>query len=183
MANLWGWILRRRGWTFAMEHPRVAKCVICVAPHTSNWDFIMGELCIRSVGMTAGFLMKDAWFFFPLGLLLRKLGGIPVSRKKRTHVTEDVVAEFSRREHLWVAVTPEGTRSRNERWHSGFLHIAREANVPVMLGYIDYKQRHVCLGPLYRPGDDPEADMVAIKQYFQAHASAARYPEKFATGL
>ncbi|MBP5561200.1 MAG: 1-acyl-sn-glycerol-3-phosphate acyltransferase [Muribaculaceae bacterium] len=181
--NLWGRILHRRGWTFTIAHPEVEKCVVCVAPHTSNWDFIMGELCIRSVGRTASFLMKDTWFFFPLGWLLRRIGGIPVSRKKHKNVTGGVVAEFKRKKHLWVAVTPEGTRSRNEHWHKGFLHIAREAGVPVVLAYIDYSRHHVCVDRLFEPTDDTDADMLAIKRYFHDHADAARYPEKFTTGL
>ena len=83
--------MKNHGWKFVVNIPPVNKCVICVAPHTSNWDFIMGELASRSVGMKAKFLMKDAWFFFPLKYLLKALGGIPVSRRHSTNVTGGVV--------------------------------------------------------------------------------------------
>lgn len=152
---------------------------MCVAPHTSNWDFIIGEVCIRSVGRTAGFLMKDTWFFFPLGYLLRAIGGIPVSRKRRTHVTDSVVEAFKSDDRLMVAVTPEGTRSRNANWHTGFLHIARKADVPVVMGTIDYESRLVKIEKPFYPSADVEADMEKIKEYFSTRGHIAKYPDKF----
>lgn len=179
--NLAKWILQRAGWTFNINIPPTDKCVICVAPHTSNWDFVLGELAIRSVGMKASFLMKDTWFFFPMGCLMRTLGGIPVKRSRSTNVTSNVADEFKRHERLWVAVTPEGTRSRNEHWHKGFLYMAQEAHVPVVLGYIDYATKEVCIDRVFNSSGDVDTDMVAIKKYYQSRN--ARYPEKFATGL
>lgn len=179
--NLAKWILDRAGWTFSINIDPPPKCVICVAPHTSNWDFLLGELGSRSAGMKSSFLMKDTWFFFPLGHVMRALGGIPVKRSRSTQVTSSVVEEFNRRDQLWVAVTPEGTRSRNEHWHKGFLYIAQEAHVPLVLGYIDYGTRQVCIDRFFEPQGDVEADLVAIKRYYQGRT--ARYPENFATGL
>lgn len=181
MMNLAKWILDRAGWNFACNIPPTPKCVICVAPHTSNWDFVMGELATRSVGMRASFLMKSTWFFFPVGCLMRALGGIPVDRSQRTHVSDSVVAEFASRDHLWVAVTPEGTRSRNAHWHTGFLRIAQAAQVPIVLAYIDYATREVCIDRVFSPTGDIDADMVAIKQYYQGRTG--RHPEQFDTGL
>ena len=177
--NLAGYILRRRGWKFEIQCELPSRGVVCVAPHTSNWDFILGELAIRSVGKTAGFLMKSTWFFFPLGVLLRAIGGIPVSRRRHTNVTAGVVESFHKRDSLLVAVTPEGTRSANANWHKGFLFIAREAKVPVILGCIDYKRRLVSLEQLFTPGDDPDSDLAAIKRYYAGRGDAARFPEKF----
>lgn len=179
--NLAGYILRRFGWKFTINGELPARCVVCVAPHTSNWDFIIGELCIRSVGKTASFLMKDAWFFFPLGYLLKAIGGIPVSRRKSNHVTTTVVNAFNQSESLLVAVTPEGTRSRNAHWHKGFLYIAHEAKVPIVMGCINYKTREVVIEHPFTPTDDPDADMALIKRYYAQRADAARYPEKFTT--
>lgn len=179
--NLAGWILKKAGWTFSINVELPPKCVVCVAPHTSNWDFVLGELCIRSVGRTAGFLMKNTWFFFPMGLLLRRIGGIAVKQHEHTNVTEQVVAEFASHDHLMIAVTPEGTRSPNTKWHRGFLYISRQANVPIVLAYIDYGCRKVCLDRLFTPTDDVEADMTSIKRYYTGFT--ARFPEKFVTGL
>lgn len=158
--------------------PPTPKCVICVAPHTSNWDFILGELSVRSVGMKAGFLMKSTWFFWPMGCLMRAMGGIAVNQHEHTNVTETVVKAFNENSQLAIAVTPEGTRSPNARWHKGFLHIAREAQVPVVLAYIDYGERVVCLDRLFTPTEDCDADLEQVKEYYKAFTG--RHPEKFA---
>ena len=136
--NLAGWILKKAGWSFAINIELPPKCVVCVAPHTSNWDFVLGELCIRSVGRTAGFLMKNTWFFFPMGVLLRRIGGIAVKQHQHTNVTEQVVQEFAAHDQLMIAVTPEGTRSNVP---SG-THLYR-ANV----------ERRTMLKPIWRPSN------------------------------
>jgi 1-acyl-sn-glycerol-3-phosphate acyltransferase len=178
--NFAGFLLKKAGWKFVINIPPTPKCIICVAPHTSNWDFILGELCIRSRKMKASFLMKEAWFFFPLGCLLRGIGGIAVS-KSHSDVTQNVVDEINNRKEIAVAVTPEGTRSLNANWHHGFLYMAAEAKVPLVLAYIDYKQKVVCFGKIYQMTGDIDADMTAIKQYYKNFTG--RYPEKFTTGL
>ena len=178
-------ILRTAGWRFKVNIPETPKCVICVAPHTSNWDFIMGELGIRSAGMKAGFLMKSTWFFFPLGCLLRAIGGVAVHRGGGEHssVTQTVVDEFSARESLAIAITPEGTRSLNPHWHKGLLVIAKEANVPVVLAYIDYKNKVACLDTIFEPTGDHDADLASIRKYYADKGYMARFPEKFTAGL
>lgn len=155
-----------------------AKCVVCVAPHTSNWDFVIGELGSRSVGLKASFLMKDTWFFFPMGSIMRALGGIPVKQHTHTKVSEQVVEAFKQHDRLWVAVTPEGTRSPNPHWHKGFLHIAKDAGVPLLLAYIDYGTRTACIDREFAPTGDVEADLAAIKDYYRQFQG--RFPEKFA---
>ena len=176
--NFFGWILKKAGWKFVMNIPPTPKCVVCVAPHTSNWDFIIGELSIRSVGMRAGFLMKHTWFFFPMGCLMRGIGGIPVKQHTHTNVSEHVVEAYNTHDSLWIAVTPEGTRSPNPNWHKGFLHIAREANVPLVLAYIDYESKTACVDRVFEMSDDVEADLAKIKAYYSTHKG--KHPEKFA---
>lgn len=175
--NISGWLLKKFGWTFEINIPPTPKCVIAIAPHTSNWDFILGELAIRSVGLKAGFLMKNTWFFFPLGYFMRAIGGIPVKQNKNTRVTDSVVEAFNSHDELVIGLTPEGTRSPNAKWRTGFMHIAREANVPLALAYIDYKMRKVCIDTFYELTGDVEADMAGIKQYFSKYN--AKFPEKF----
>ena len=179
--NISKWILDKYGWEFVVNAPIEPKCVICVAPHTSNWDFILGELAIRSVGKSAGFLMKSTWFFPPLGFFMRKIGGIPVVQKRHTHVTDTVVEAFNHATEMAVAVTPEGTRSPNPNWHKGFLYIAHAASVPVLLAYIDYSSKTICIDREFKPTGDPEADLLELKKYYQG--KQARYPHKFVTGL
>ena len=176
--NIAAWLLKKKGWTFSVKIPPTPKCVVCVAPHTSNWDFIIGELAIHSVGMRAGFLMKDTWFFFPLGYILKKMGGVPVKQHSHTNVTDSVVRAFNATDKLWIAVTPEGTRSPNPHWHKGFLHIAHDAGVPVALAFIDYEKRMACIDRMFQPSNDVDADMAEIKKYYAGFKG--RYPEKFA---
>ena len=166
-----------------MNIPPTPKCVVCVAPHTSNWDFIIGELSIRSVGMRAGFLMKHTWFFFPMGCLMRGIGGIPVKQHTHTNVSEHVVEAYNTHDSLWIAVTPEGTRSPNPNWHKGFLHIARQAQVPVILAYFDYAHHRVCIDRELPLTGDAEADLLTVKRYYEQTPCSGRRPEKFTTGL
>lgn len=178
--NVWGRILKLFGWSVEITAPRRDKCVICVAPHTSNLDFIIGLAAYRSLGREANFLMKDFWFFFPLGVLMRSLGGIPVKRKgPHGSLTKSIVEDFSHREYLNLAVTPEGTRGASAKWKTGFLYIARDAGVSIQLGILDYSSKTVIIKDEYLPTGNVERDMEAIKRYYADKASAARYPEKF----
>ena len=180
-------LLHKFGWDFKVNIPETPKCVICVAPHTSNWDFIVGELAIRSAGLTAGFLMKDNWFFFPLGNLLKAIGGVPVHRGKKkdgqSSITESLVEAYAKADSLAIAVTPKGTRSYNENWHKGALVIADGAKVPLVLAYIDYKNKIACLDKVFTPTGDLDADMNTILHYYKDKGYMARFPEKFSTGL
>ncbi|MDE7381625.1 MAG: 1-acyl-sn-glycerol-3-phosphate acyltransferase [Muribaculaceae bacterium] len=168
------------GWKTDISAPYRNKCVICVAPHTSNWDFIIGLAAYKSLGRNANFLMKEFWFFFPLNFILKGLGGIPVPRKKKgAKLTEVVINKFRTSEYCNLAVTPEGTRSKQTEWKTGFLYIATEADVPIQLGVIDFKNKEVIIRDEYFPTGNIESDMKAIKAFYADKSSAARYPEKF----
>ncbi len=177
--NLAGRILRLFGWNVRVSVPDYAKCLICVAPHTSNWDFVVGKLAYASVGRKAGFLMKESWFFWPLGCLFRSIGGVPVprGRKRGGSLAEALTERFASEKRLVLAITPEGTRSRTAQWHTGFLRIARQACIPVVLGVIDYGTREVLLERTFEPTDDLEADMRAVKNYYMPHVG--KHPDKF----
>lgn len=178
--NIWGKALKAFGWGVEITAPRRDKCVICVAPHTSNLDFIIGICAYRSLGRKANFLMKDFWFFFPLKYLLKALGGIPVQPKgSGGSLTQKIVALFKERDYMNLAVTPEGTRSRVKNWRTGFLHISYEADVPVQLGVIDYQNKRIIIRDEIHPTGDVEADMAYVKNYYSRYTSAAKYPEKF----
>lgn len=178
--NIWGRILKFAGWKVEITAPRRDKCVICVAPHTSNWDFILGLLAYYSLGRKANFLMKKFWFFFPLKYLLKALGGIPVKPKgSGGHLTESIIESFNSRQYMNLAVTPEGTRSATEHWRTGFLRIARGAGVPVQLGVIDYKNKLILIKEEFQPTGVIETDMEMVKAYYSNFADAALYPEKF----
>lgn len=178
--NLAGIILKVFGWTVDIEVPDYEKALICVAPHTSNWDFVIGKLAYASIGRKAGFLMKEDWFFWPLGPIFRSIGGIAVPRKRKgASLTQAIIGKFRSSGRLVLAITPEGTRSRNANWHTGFLHIAREADVPLLLGAIDFAEKRVVIKTRFLPSGDVEADLAAIKRYYRGFKG--KYPEKFAT--
>lgn len=158
-----------------VEEPE--KSVICVAPHTSNFDFIIGKLSYWATGRQSNFLMKKSWFFFPLGILLRAMGGVPIDRSKKNSVTQQMADEFSKREHFHLAITPEGTRSYTENWKMGFYHIAVKAGVPIQLAYLDYKKKEMGITRIVVPGIDEQADMQQIKEFYKT--VNARFPEKF----
>jgi len=178
--NVWGNILRLFGWEVDIVAPVRNRCVICVAPHTSNWDFILGLFAYRSLGRKANFLMKESWFFFPLKYLLKYLGGIPVTKKgSGGALTRHIVGLFAAKEYMNLAVTPEGTRRAQAKWRSGFLHISLEAGVPIQLGIIDYKHKRVTIRDEFQPTGDIDHDMEIVKRYYSEWDEAARYPYKF----
>lgn len=156
------------GWKVEVGVPDFPKAIICLAPHTSNWDFIIGELAIRSVGRRAGFLMKSSWFFFPLGYFFRAIGGIPVVRKnKKQSLVDAMIERFRAASRLVVAITPEGTRKPTANWHTGFLRIAYNTDVPICLAVIDFRMKKAMINDVFQPTGDVEADMVAIKKYYR----------------
>lgn len=178
--NLWKVLLKWSGWTFEITTPRRDKCVICVAPHTSNWDFILGLFTYKSLGREANFLMKEFWFFFPLKYLLTALGGIPVRRKDRHgSLTDSVIEMFHERPYVNLAVTPEGTRSLTDKWHTGFLYIAQGAGVPVQLGVIDYSNKHITIKKEFIPTGDIAKDLAFVRNYYSGFSKAAKFPDKF----
>lgn len=177
--NLSGLILKLAGWKVDITVPRTDKCVICVAPHTSNWDFVLGYLAYRSIGRRANFLMKQAWFFFPLKYLFTAMGGIAVPKKRGSKLTDQIIEMFRHRDYVNLAVTPEGTRSRTDNWRTGFLHIANKCHVPVMLGVIDYGRKRIIIEEEFHPSHNIDADMQTIADYYSRFPEAALYPDKF----
>ncbi|MCP9611793.1 lysophospholipid acyltransferase family protein [Coprobacter tertius] len=171
-------LLNLFGWKTVVNVPDLDKCVICVAPHTSNWDFILGKLAYISIGRQAGFMIKKEWFFFPLNLIFRSMGGIPVYRKKKTDLTDQVVDQFNKRDKFCIAITPEATRKRNDNWKKGFYYIALKANVPIILAYIDYKRKEIGLKKVFYPTGNIEPDMKIIKNAYDG--VTALHPENFA---
>ena len=171
-------LLRMAGWTVNITVPDYPKAIICVAPHTSNWDFILGKLAYASVGRHAGFLMKESWFFFPLGLIFKAMGGVPV-KKKGSSLVSALVEKFKQSKKLSLAITPEGTRSRTNEWRHGFLHIARDAGVPIVLGAIDFATNRIIIEKTFEPSGDIDRDMRSIKDYYAGFTG--KYPEKFST--
>lgn len=171
------WILRMAGWKLGPIDQGIAKCVVCVAPHTSNWDFILGKLFYNALGRDAGFLIKKEWFFFPFNHLFNWMGGVPVDRKHRTSVVDQMAAEFARRKTFQLAVTPEGTRKRAKEWKKGFYFIAVRANVPILMAYFDYGKKEVGIKGIFYPTGNEAEDIKAIRAHYKG--VQAKHPENF----
>jgi 1-acyl-sn-glycerol-3-phosphate acyltransferase len=151
------------GWRIEGEIPNQPKLVAIVAPHSSNWDFVVGLLAKYAIGVRASFLAKHTLFRWPFGALFRRWGGISVIRDASHDVVDQSVAEFARRDALVLAIAPEGTRKPVSRWRTGFYHIARGAGVPILLVALDWGHKTVRFGPTLTATNDFENDMARIQ--------------------
>lgn len=158
--------LRAMGWRIDGGMPNLAKFVIIVAPHTSNWDFPVGLAAKFALRLRVTFLGKHTLFRFPLGLLMRALGGMPVDRSASHDLVSQIVSEFGKRRELVLVVAPEGTRRKVERWKTGFYHIARGANVPIVPVALDWGTRAVRIGAPVMPDGGADRDIERLQQWY-----------------
>jgi 1-acyl-sn-glycerol-3-phosphate acyltransferase len=160
-------LLRLAGWRLSGEFPDVAKLVVIAAPHSSNWDAIIGMLFKVGLRLQVRFIGKREAFVWPLGPVLRALGGIPIDRSAAHGVVEAIEREFATHERFWFALAPEGTRKKVQKWKSGFWHIARAAGVPILPVYFHYPGKTLGIGPLLHATADLEADMARIREFYR----------------
>lgn len=170
-------VLSALRWRVGGAVPDVAKCVIVAAPHTSNWDFVVGIAAKLALRLHVHWLGKHTLFRWPFASLLRRLGGIPVDREAGEGLVGTAVAWFERERQLFLGVTPEGTRRRVERWKSGFHRIALGAGVPMLPIRLDWSRRTVELLPLFIPTPDYESDLERLQALFTPEM--ARDPQSF----
>jgi 1-acyl-sn-glycerol-3-phosphate acyltransferase len=169
-------LLRLFGWTLTQHDPGTRRYVLIVAPHTSNWDFVVGILAAWGLGLKARWIGKSSLFESPLGPIFRFWGGIPVDRSRPGDMSKQLASRFAAADHFVLGIAPEGTRSFSDHWKSGFWHIARAAEVPVVMAYIDYPRKLVGIGESFVPSDDLEADFSKIQAFYAD--KQGRYPEK-----
>ena len=172
-------VLKILGWRYVGEFPRHSKMIISVAPHTSNWDFVIGLAVAFNLRLKITFFGKHSLFIPPFGALLRRLGGLPVERSKAHGVVEHMATTMRNADKMLLCLAPEGTRSRIERWKTGFLHIAHKAEVPVFLVAFDYKKKQIEFGPCLHISDDTQYELNRIYTHYQS--VQAKFPDKVAT--
>lgn len=173
------WLLYKQlGWSIDITQEHPSKYIICLAPHTSNWDFLIGQLYNGAEGLKSNFLMKKEWFFWPLGPIFRSMGGIPVERKKHTSLTDQLASIAQSREAFGLCITPEGTRKPTSEWKRGFYYIALKANIPILLFGLDYGSKRIVCTKMLVPNGDADAQMQEIKQYYKSFQG--KYPQNFA---
>ena len=170
-------ILKIMGWKIVGDIPSVKKHVIILAPHTSNWDFIICRCFGYIFGIEAKFLGKSQLFKFPYGWIFTLMGGIPVDRTKHNNLVSFAIDLFKNREKLVLGLTPEGSRSKVDAWKLGFYHIAVGANIPIAIFFLDYIKKEAGVKTMFMPEGEIEKDLKNIEDiYKNAHP---KYPEKY----
>ncbi|MGO1174082.1 MAG: 1-acyl-sn-glycerol-3-phosphate acyltransferase [Actinomycetaceae bacterium] len=159
-------LLKIAGYRLVAHDVHEPRAIFIGAPHTSRWDFVLMLGIAWSRDLTPKVLMKKEFFTGAAGVFFRAVGGIPVDRQSPEGLVEDLVARADRGESFHLVITPEGTRDRGEHWKSGFYRIARAADLPVILGFLDSVTRTTGLGPTVHLTGDVAADMDKIRAFY-----------------
>ena len=169
-------IMRVMGWRTHVIPPPTSSYVLIGVPHTSNWDFIVVLLLMTVERIPIRILGKDSLFRGPMGVFMRSIGAMPVNRRESTNMVDQVAAKFDEYDELIIGISPEGTRSKTSRWRTGFYYIALKAEVPIVMAYLDYKNKVCGLGPNIKPTGDIQADFMIIRDFYSG--IAGKYPHK-----
>jgi len=171
-------VMRLAGWRVDGNVPGLSKFIIIGAPHTSNWDFILFLGIVFRLKINVSYMGKVELFRSPLGWFFYYCGGIPVDRSKSTGLVEQTVEACQKADHFILVIAPEGTRHGVKEWKRGFYHIAKGAEIPVVLAKVDGKHKTVHVGQVFYPTEDMEADMKAIQDSFKGLVGI-RPPRKY----
>lgn len=162
-------LYRWKGWRIEGGHPGVDKFIITGAPHTSNWDFVFFIGVTHTLGIRPSFMGKHSLFKWPMKRFMRDMGGISVDRSKRgSNYVVQVAQAFANADELALVVAPEGTRSSDGEWRSGFWHMARAAGVPVVPSWVDHDTMRGGVGAPIWPSDDLAADLARFADFYMS---------------
>ena len=159
-------ILHSARWEVKGRKPDVSKYVMTAAPHTSNWDFVLVLLMAFALRIRIYIMAKKELVDLPFGFLFKYIGVIPVDRNRSTNTVEQAVELMEKNSELAILISPDGTRKKTDRWKTGFYHIARLADIPILFGYLDWGRKQGGVGDLFKPTEDMEADMKAIQMFY-----------------
>ena len=163
-------IVRASGWEVVGEVPALDKAVYIAAPHTSNWDGFWLLVGKTVLGLEARFLAKHTLFWWPLSVILNWFGAIPVDRSRGAGVVQKLIDMFADNEHLNLALAPEGTRKWTQYWKSGFYRLALEADLPIVLTFIDYRAKKMGIGGTFKPSGNVEEDLRFLRDFYRPYA-------------
>ncbi|MCP4442019.1 MAG: acyltransferase [Aureispira sp.] len=177
--------LKLFGWKFIGEAPPEVhkQCVLIAAPHTTNWDYPFAVATMSALGVKIRYTIKKEWMHFPLRLFFGPMGGIGINRTpknpgdKRPSMVEAIADLFNEHEKLCIMVPAEGTRSLRKQWKTGFYYIALTANVPIVLGYLDFEKKISGIGKVIYPTGNLEKDMGEIMEFYKD--IKGKHPKKF----
>ena len=154
------------GWKAKGKIPDIKKFVLIAAPHSSNWDFVFFLLIVFKFKIPTHWMGKHTMFKWPFKWLLKRLGGIPIDRSGKNNIVRSMTENFKKSKKLIITIAPSGTREKVMKWKTGFYHMARQAKVPIVFGFIDYKRKIIGIGPVFTPSGDIDADMPLIKSFY-----------------
>ena len=160
------WLLHATGWELAGIRPSDTRYVLIAAPHTSNWDFPLMLMFAAAFDIKVSWMAKHSLFYPPMGWVMRALGGIPIIRHEKRNMVASLVETFATIPRLVLVVPTEGTRERSEYWKSGFYHIARQADVPIVPSFLDFKSKRGGFGPALTTTDDLNSDMQYFRDFY-----------------
>lgn len=168
--------LKMTGWKFEGSIPAIPKYVGILAPHTSNWDFPYILALASAHGIKFSWFGKKEIFRWPVGGFFKAVGGIPIDRSSQENVVQQTARMIRARDQIVLGITPEGTRSKIRYWKTGFYYIARQAQTPIVLMYLDYARKVGGIGPIIETTGDIDADMMQIQEFYRG--ITARHPHK-----
>ncbi len=167
--------LRLFGWETVGEAPAVPRAIFVAHPHTTGWDLPFTLAVAWSLRMNISWVGKHTLFRGPLRYFFRALGGVPVDRTRRNNQVKAIADAVRGEDRVYLAIAPSGTRSRKDHWKSGFYHISREAEVPMLLAFLDYGRKRGGLGPVFTATGDIPRDMDVIRAFYEG--IRGKYPE------
>ena len=173
VLKIFGWTVKG---TISDKHSQ-DKLVIIVAPHTSNWDGILGIATVAGLDARITFIGKHTVFKFGLGTFLRYMGGIPVDRSKPGGIIQDAIDQIKKIDGSLIAMSPEGTRSKVKEWKTGFLRIAKELNTKIIPDSLDFAKKEILLGKAFTPSGNNDEDIKILNKYYSVFK--AKHPEKY----
>lgn len=160
-------VLRLLGWRLDIRLPSLRKFVVILVPHTSNWDFVVGLAAIFAIQVRVNWWAKHTLFRWPFGGMMEWLGGIPIDRARTRGAVPQAIEAIEQRSHFIFGLAPEGTRSRVDRWKTGFYQIAVGARLPILLAYMDYRDKVCCVREAIQPTGDYAADTAKMLAYYR----------------
>ena len=178
-AKFCGWLLRKMGWESVGGPMKESKAIVLGVPHTTVWDFLVSYLFYTQFGKVAHIMIKEEFFFWPLGPVLRACGAVPVERKSAASLVRSLIHVMEDVPEFHLAIAPEGTRAATRNWKSGYHLIARETGATVYLGYYDWGRKRISVGEPFELTDNPKADMQRIYDHYRPLGIQGFHKEKF----
>ena len=178
-ARFCGWLLKRMGWESIGGPMKEPKAIVLGVPHTTVWDFLVSYLFYTQFGKVAHIMIKQEFFFWPLGPILRACGAVPVERKSAASLVRSLIHVMEDVPEFHLAIAPEGTRAATKHWKSGYHLIARETGATVYLGYYDWGRKRISVGEPIELTDDAKADMQRIYDHYRPLGIQGFHKDKF----